>query len=201
MSQSLHICQYKRPTGVYFTYNLSHNWNLVQNHFDWILIQIIRSLIGVCHNSWAVETCAKLWPHQMIIFHIRWICIFTGFEWSSHKLFVKWAQGHSVPRSLQYWPCQISSHKLNRHQTILQNFLNFFLNLILPGVPHLYKQLPNGQYLSDLCKMCNLDANLWKSWIGDHRILTYIFKWERLNTAGHSHSVSIGHWVAPLHND
>ena len=90
---------------------------------------------------------------------------------------------------------------LNRHQTILQTFLNFFLNLTLPGVPHLYKQLPNGQYLSDLCKMCNLDANLWKRWIGDHRIMTYIFKWERLNTTGHSHSVSIGHWVAPLHND
>ena len=90
---------------------------------------------------------------------------------------------------------------LNRHQTILQTFLNFFLNLTLSDVPHLYKQLPNGQYLSDLCKMCYLDANLWKRWIGDHRILTYIFKWERLNTAGHSHSVSIGHWVAPLHND
>ena len=90
---------------------------------------------------------------------------------------------------------------LNRHQTILQTLLNFFLNLTLPGVPHLYKQLPNGWYLSDLCKMCNLNANLWKSWIGDHPILTYIFKWERLNTAGHSHSVSIGHWVAPLHND
>ena len=90
----------------------------------------------------------------------------------------------------------------NRHQTILQTFLNFFLNLTLPGVSHLYKQLPNGQYLSDFCKMCNLDAHLWKRWIGDHRILTYIFKWERLNTAGHSHSeaVSIGHWVAPLHN-
>ena len=97
------------------------------------------------------------------------------------------------------WIC--FCYRLNRHQTILQTFLNFFLNLTLPGVSHLYKQLPNGQYLSDLCKMCNLDANLWKSWIGDHRILTYIFKWERLNTAGHSHSVSIGHSVAPLHND
>ena len=96
---------------------------------------------------------------------------------------------------------ELNGIQLNRHQTIFQTFLNFFLNLTLPGVRHLYKQLPNGQYLSDLCKMCNLDANLWKRWIGDHRILTYIFKWERLNTAGHSHSVSIGHWVAPLHND
>ena len=90
---------------------------------------------------------------------------------------------------------------LNRHQTILHTFLNFFLNLTLSGVPHLYKQLPNGQYLSDLCKMCNLEANLWKIWIGDHRILTYIFKWERLNTAGQSRPVSISHWVAPLYKD
>ena len=103
--------------------------------------------------------------------------------------------------SLYFNISSLPGEELNRHQTILQTFLNFFLNITLPGVPHLYKQLPNGQHLSDLCKMCNLDANLWKSWIGDHRILTYIFKWERLNTAGLSHSVSIGHWVAPLHND
>ena len=90
---------------------------------------------------------------------------------------------------------------LNRHQTILHTFSQLFLNLTLSGVPHLYRQLANGQYLSDLCKMCNLEANLWKMGTGDHRILTYIFKWERLNTAGHSHTVSIGHWVAPLYND
>ena len=58
----------------------------------------------------------------------------------------------------QYYDLSHNTH-LNRHQTILQTFINFFLNLTLPGVPHLYKQLPNGQYLSDLCKMCNLDAN------------------------------------------
>ena len=90
---------------------------------------------------------------------------------------------------------------LNRHQTILHTFSQLFPNLTLSGVPHLYRQLPNGQYLSDLCKMCNLEANLWKMWTGDHRILTCIFKWERLNTAGHSHTVSIGHWVASLYND
>ena len=90
---------------------------------------------------------------------------------------------------------------LNRHQTILHTFSQLFLNLTLSGVPHLYRQLPNGQYLSDLYKMCNLEANLWKMWTGDHRILTYIFKWERLNTAGRSHTLSIGHWVAPLYND
>ena len=72
-------------------------------------------------------------------------------------------------------------------------FSQLFLNLTLSGVPHLYKQLPNGQYLSDLCKMRNLEANLWKMWTGDHRFLTYIFKWERLNTAGHSHPVSMAH--------
>ena len=74
---------------------------------------------------------------------------------------------------------------LNRHETILYTFLNFFLNLTLSGVPHFYKQIPNGQYFSDLDlgKMCNFEANLWKMWIGDHRFLTYIFKWERPNTA------------------
>ena len=71
MPQSLHICQYKRAISVHFTYNLwSHNWNLVPNPFDWILIQQIRSQICVCHDSWAVVTCAKLWPDRMIIFHV-----------------------------------------------------------------------------------------------------------------------------------
>ena len=72
---------------------------------------------------------------------------------------------------------------------------------MLSGVPHLYKQIPNGQYLSDLRKMCNLVTNLWKLWIGDHRFLTYIFKWERLITVDHFHPVSIGHCVTPLYND
>ena len=99
------------------------------------------------------------------------------------------------------WIRQLYWTYLNRHQTILHTFSQLFLNLTLSGVPHLYIQLPNGQYLSDLCKMCNLEANQRKMWTGDHRILTYIFKWERLNTAGHSHTVSIGHWVVPLYND
>ena len=55
---------------------------------------------------------------------------------------------------------------LNRHQTILHTFSPLFLNLTLSGVPHLYRQLPNGQYLSDLYKMCYLEANLWKMWAG-----------------------------------
>ena len=110
--------------------------------------------------------------------------------------------------SFDLWSINFPKHErcnefvfLNRHQTILHTFSQLFLNLTLSGVPHLYRQLPNGQYLSDLYTMCNLEANLWKMWTGDHRILTYIFKWERLNTAGHSHTVSIDHWVAPLYND
>ena len=75
---------------------------------------------------------------------------------------------------------------LNRHQTILHTLLNFFLISTLSGVPYLYKQQPKGHHLSDLCKMCNLEADLWKMWIGDHRFLTYIFIWGRLNTTGHS---------------
>ena len=44
--------------------------------------------------------------------------------------------------------------KLNRHQTILHTFSQLFLNLTLSCVPHLCRQLPNGQYLSDVYKMC-----------------------------------------------
>ena len=164
-----------------------------------------------CHPRWlnllrAITWVAGLPTHSVTSL----IAKFMGPTWGPF--------GATGPRWAPCWPHELCylgysadiiivalklshEHGLNRHQTILQTFLDFFLNLTLPGVPYLYKQLPNGQYLSDLCKMCNLDANLWKRWIGDHRILTYIFKWERLNTAGHSHSVSIGHWVAQLHND
>ena len=124
-------------------------------------------------------------------------CYFHQIWFLNQKSLVGCAPGQAIMRQLSgnSWlkMTQIGSVQkinLNRHQTILQTFLNFFQNLTLPGVPHLHKQLPNGQHLSDLHKMCNLDTNLWTSWIGDHRILTYIFKWERLNTAGHSHSVS-----------
>ena len=35
--------------------------------------------------------------------------------------------------------------------------------------------------------MCNLETNQWKMEIGDRRFLTYIFIWERLDSAGHSY--------------
>ena len=57
------------------------------------------------------------------------------------------------------WTDTVSLFRLNRHQTIFHTFSQLFLNLTLSGVPHLYKQLPNKQNLSDLCKMCNLEAN------------------------------------------
>ena len=134
-----------------------------------------------------------------------------GFQWQNKTVmrpsYLYNGNSHTDKTSV-YWDCfqhlqiiPLQLYCLNRHQTILHTFLNFFTNLTLSGEPHLYKQLPNGQLLSDLCKMCNLEANLWKIWIGDHRFLTYIFKWERLNTAGQSHTVSIDHWVDPLYND
>ena len=49
--------------------------------------------------------------------------------------------------------------------------------------------------------MCNLIANSWEMWIGDHRFLTYIFKWERLNVVGPSHPGLSNHWLVPLYND
>ena len=142
-----------------------------------------------CLKRYLPLSALKIMYDSLILSRIQFGIACWGFEWGR---LAKLQKEQFV--SLQ-------TVNLNWHQTILHTFLNLFLNLTLPGMPHLYKQLPNGQYLSDLCKMCNLEANLWKNWIGDHRILTYIFKWEGLNTAGHSHSVSICHWVAPLHND
>ena len=67
---------------------------------------------------------------------------------------------------------------LNRHQTILHTFLNFSSIAHYQACHIFYKQIPKWTILSDLCKMCNLETNPWKMWTGDHRFLTYIFKWE-----------------------
>ena len=59
---------------------------------NFCFVGVIRSQTCTCHDSWAVVTCAKLWPDLAIIFHVRAIIFFfTKFEWWAHKLFVKWA--------------------------------------------------------------------------------------------------------------
>ena len=61
---------------------------------------------------------------------------------------------------------------------MLHNFFNFS-SIERYHACHIYcKEISNEQKKSDLCKMCNFEANPWKMGIGDHRILTYIFKWE-----------------------
>ena len=50
---------------------------------------LIRLQICTCHDSWAVMTCAKLWPDQIILFHIRAKRISTRFQLWVHKPFVK----------------------------------------------------------------------------------------------------------------
>ena len=201
---------WQRPVTWSFNYffDLHLNKQLSKQSWDWWFEMPLCSLWHLCNVLKQIET---LFSYSL--------CSCFSAEWEDHReqfpVLVGNAWGKSVSLIARFmWLTwvpfagrqdpggpHVGPINLNRHQTILHTFLNFFLNLTLPGVPHLYKQLPNGQYLSDLCKMCNLEANLWKSWIGDHRILTYIFKWERLNIAGHSHSVSICHWVVPLHND
>ena len=51
------------------------------------------------------------------------------------------------------------------------------INWMTSGLPHLLQANSQWTILSDLCKMCNLEGNLLEIWIGDHRFLTYIFKW------------------------
>ena len=50
---------------------------------------LIRVQICTCHDSCAVMTCAKLWPDQIILFHIRAKRISTRFQLWVHKPFVK----------------------------------------------------------------------------------------------------------------
>ena len=52
----------------------------------------IRSYFCTCHNSWAVVTCAKIWP-DCIIFPVRAILMFIIFRLWAHILFVEWVRG------------------------------------------------------------------------------------------------------------
>ena len=45
--------------------------------------------ICTCHDSWAVITCANLWPDLIIIYHVGAAGIITRFELQAHKPFVK----------------------------------------------------------------------------------------------------------------
>ena len=49
-----------------------------------------RSQFYTCHDSWAVVTCANLWPDWIIRIEIRASWIFTRFQWWAHRVFVKW---------------------------------------------------------------------------------------------------------------
>ena len=56
----------------------------------------IWSQICTCHGSWAVVTCAKLWPDLIIIFQVKSMCSFSRFGLSVHKPYVKWVTGLST---------------------------------------------------------------------------------------------------------
>ena len=69
--------------GTHFT-NASgaHEWNLMKLLFlslNCYSYDSSRSQICTCHDSSAVVACAKLWPDQVIIFHITVTYIFTRF--------------------------------------------------------------------------------------------------------------------------
>ena len=63
-------CICDRP-GTHFTKSVwANNWNFVKNIFFHSNYPI-RSQTYTCHDSWAVVTCAKLWPDLIIIFKVR----------------------------------------------------------------------------------------------------------------------------------
>ena len=85
---------------------------------------------------------------------------------------------------------------LNTASNDVAYFSQLFINWTSSGLSHLPSANTQRTILTDLFKMCNLEANPWKMWIGDYRLLyTYIFKWERLDCAGHSHPTTISHWT------
>ena len=49
-----------------------------------------RSQFCTCHDSWAVMTCAKLWPAPIIVFEENPTWILTRFGFWAHKPFVSW---------------------------------------------------------------------------------------------------------------
>ena len=53
---------------------------------------LIRTQFCTSNDSWAVVTCANLWPDWIIRIMITAKRMFTRFKWWSHKLNVKWAR-------------------------------------------------------------------------------------------------------------
>ena len=82
----------------------------------------------------------------------------------------------------------VNNGDLNTASNGVAYFSPLFINWTSSGLSHLPSANTQRTILTDLFKMCNLEGNPWKMWIGDYRLLcTYIFKWERLDCAGHSH--------------
>ena len=50
--------------------------------------KLTRPWFCTCHDSWAVVTCAKLWPDGIIPVIITAVIIFTRFQWWAHKALV-----------------------------------------------------------------------------------------------------------------
>ena len=63
----------------------------------------IRSLFCTCHDSWAVMTCAKLWPDLMIILcNNNTTLFFTKFVFWAHKPHVKWTPDIRYGKNLDF---------------------------------------------------------------------------------------------------
>ena len=59
-------------------------------------IRILRLQFCICNDSSAVVACTKLWPNQVIIFHVKSTDIFTRFALWTCKLLVKCVPEHMM---------------------------------------------------------------------------------------------------------
>ena len=94
-----HLEDLSCPAGVGYLGSIAHmvyvlliehksSENMVSSYFD--SDDPIRPQLCTCHDSWAVMTCAKLWPDLTNIFHMRATYVFTKFGSQAQNPVVKW---------------------------------------------------------------------------------------------------------------
>ena len=83
----------------------------------------VRPQICTCHDSWAVMTCANLWPDLTVIWDVRTIFIFTSFGFWAHKPLVKLVPANT---NIEWREFGYSNNAKNSHVDILQMEEYFF---------------------------------------------------------------------------
>ena len=112
MTPPVQFCFQCQPMTLWTTAHFTnsgwaHDWNLIKKtfHSHFIFSDLIRSQFYTCHNSWAVVTCAKLWPDQSISFHARATSNFIDFIIWAHKLLMTCDPGKPPCNCMQWDVC------------------------------------------------------------------------------------------------